>query len=58
MTVKEILVEKMRKAGYDFLTACEKSETCIREFLAEKDKSRVYFIVVSGKVVDRFKLMK
>ncbi len=58
MSVKEQIIEKMRVAGFDFLTACEEATRCIREFLASGESSRTVYVIASGRVEDSFQLQR
>ena len=58
MSVKEQIVEKMRSAGYDFLTVCEFATRCIREFLESGESKRTFHVMAQGRQVDSFQLVK
>lgn len=53
-TVREQIIDVFRAEGYDIFTACESTDTVIREFKRDKKvKERTIFVNSSS-----FKLMK
>ena len=59
MSVKETIIEKMRAAGYDMITASEEATRAIREFLASGKKEHTLSIRgANGKAVDAFTLRR
>jgi len=54
MSIKEQIVEKLRAAGYDFLTACEDASTIMREFKESGDKSCTFHVIANRKITDSF----
>lgn len=51
MGVKETIVEALRNAGCDMLTACEEADRVIREFLASGRDRTVYVVRGTGAVL-------
>lgn len=58
MTIKEIIVDKLRAAGYDFLTACEITNKTLREFLDSNEQSRTFHVMSGTRVVDTFEIAR
>lgn len=58
MFVKEILIEALRDAGYDFITAAEHARTAIKEFLASGEKSQRICVYAGRKCTRVFKLTR
>ena len=52
LTTKEKIVEAIREAGYDFVSACEEADKVIKEFLESKDNKRKYIMKHTGKVIE------
>lgn len=58
MGIKETIAEKMRTAGYDFLTAYEWADRIIKEFLDSGEKERVYYVHAGSRLINPFKLVR
>ena len=59
MTVKETLVEALRKVGYDFITACEIAHEQLQEFLKSDQKEKTFVVHDKfGKCTDAFVVKK
>jgi len=59
MSIKEQIVEKVRKCGYDMFTACEEADRIISEFLKSGQKQATYGIMgAGGKCADTITLQR
>jgi len=57
MTAKEQLVEMLRKAGYDMLTACEHADEFLKKVGDRPDPKMTYHVVgAHGRFLNTFRL--
>ena len=51
MNVKDELVELIRCAGYDFISACEYADDLLKEFKESGKSKQKYYIVSNRRVI-------